>query len=352
MSETMKAVKMVEDFDLQSGRPGKVGIVEVSKPKIVNNDDVMIKIAYSSICGSDPHILHGAYPEARAPRSMEHELAGTVVELGTKANAKGLKIGDRVTGDFSYPCHACEYCQAGLPQFCLHRFRNGSGQSEYIVWREGQVYRVDDSLSLKQAALAEPFNIAFHAVEMADIKFGSSIVILGAGGIGLLAVAAAKRCGAVKITVVEPVETKRRLAIELGADYAIDPASSNMMEQIKEITKGFGFNAVLETSGNIRSAESSFSYAAKQGHIVYMAMYKVDYNLPVNMFRQFYQNEIRLQGMFLAQGSFRRSLAVLATLNLEKVISRLYKLDECVQAYEDQVSGKYAKLMFEIAPDK
>jgi (R,R)-butanediol dehydrogenase/meso-butanediol dehydrogenase/diacetyl reductase/L-iditol 2-dehydrogenase len=352
MAETMKAVRMITDFDLEKGIPAKVGLMQVPKPELVSGEDVLIKIAYSSICGSDPNILRGAFPDARAPRPMGHELSGTIEALGPKAAAsKGLKAGDRVTGDFIFPCHSCEYCQRGMPQFCTNRYINGSGQAEYIVWREGQVYKVPDSLSLKQAALAEPFNISFHAVEIADMKAGNSVAVMGAGGIGLMVTAVAARCGASSITVFEPVEAKRELAKKLGADYVIDPINEDPVERAMEITGGFGFNAILESSGNSASAITALKTAAKQAHIVYMSMYKSDFDLPLNLFQYCYHNELRIQGMYLAQGSFKRSLSMLGKMNLEPLISKLYKLEDCVTAYEDQVSGKYAKLMFEVCPE-
>jgi (R,R)-butanediol dehydrogenase/meso-butanediol dehydrogenase/diacetyl reductase/L-iditol 2-dehydrogenase len=348
----MKAVRMVEDFDLKTGKAGAVGLMEVPKPTLSHDEEVLIKVAYSSICGSDPNILRGAFPDARAPRPMGHELSGTIEALGPKAVAKGFKVGDRVTGDFIFPCHSCEYCQSGMTQFCTNRYINGSGQAEYIVWREGQVFKIPDALSLKQAALSEPFNISFHAVEIADMKNGSSVAISGAGGIGLMLTAVAARCGASSITVFEPVKAKRDLALRLGADYVVDPVNENPVERAKEITRGFGFNVVLESSGNSNSAKIALEIAAKQAHIVYMSMYKTDFDLPLNLFTHCYHNEIRIQGMFWAQGSFKRSLSMLAKLDIEPIISKLYKLEDCVEAYDDQISGKYAKLMFEVAPEK
>jgi 2-desacetyl-2-hydroxyethyl bacteriochlorophyllide A dehydrogenase len=345
-TKNMKAVMLVKDFNPETGQLGEVDCLTVPVPKLINDDDVLIKVAYASICGSDPNVLKGLFPD-HAPCPIGHEVSGTIEELGPKAKKLGWKVGDRVTGNFYLSCGACEYCHNGMGQFCPNAIGKVGAQAQYIVWSASQLYKLPDSVDLLVGTFAEPFNIALHAIEVADMKLGARLAISGAGGIGLMLVQLAKISGASQVTVIEPVQSKRELALELGADYAIDPINDDVLAKTAEITNGFGFNVVIEASGNSKAAETALQIAAKQGHVVYFSMYNMDYNLPVNLYKYCYHNEIRIQGMFLAQNSFARAVAMLSRINFKPLIDKIYSLEDCKQAYADQMSGKYAKLVFD-----
>jgi (R,R)-butanediol dehydrogenase/meso-butanediol dehydrogenase/diacetyl reductase/L-iditol 2-dehydrogenase len=313
-----------------------------------NDEDVLIKIAYSSICGSDPHLLTGllAVP---VPSGCGHEMSGTVVALGKDATKKGLKVGDKVTGNFLRFCGACHYCRSGKEQFCTSpKVEEMQGtQAEYIVWNEAQVFKIPDGVDLLEATLSEPLAIAVRAVEKADISLGDAVAISGGGGIGLMAAQLCKMAGASSVTVIEPVAEKRKLALVLGADYTIDPIHDDVVGKVKEITQGRGLNALLESSGNAKAAETALKLMDKGGHIVYFSMYPGTYELPLNLFEHCYHNEIRIDGMFLAGYAFPAAVAMLPRMNLKPLVSKVYALEDCVQAYADQMSGKYAKLIFD-----
>ena len=342
----MKAVLVVKDFNPQTGEPGEVDCLEVPTPEPVKDDDVLIKVAYASICGSDPNVLKGLFPD-RAPCPIGHEMAGTIADLGPRAKELGWWVGDRITGNFFQSCGACEYCHDNMGQFCPEAVGKVGTQAEYIVWSASQLYRLPDSVDLLTGTLSEPFNIALHAIETADMKLGARVAISGGGGIGLMLVQLARLAGASEVTIFEPVQSKRELALALGADHAVDPVGGDAIAETAEITGGRGFNAVLEASGNPKAAETAIKIADKQGHIVYFAMYPKEYELPVNLYQHCYHNELRIQGMFLGQYSFARSVAMLPRVNLKPLIEKIYPLEECKQAYADQMSGKYVKLVFD-----
>ena len=344
----MKAVMLVQAGDLKTGQLGRIECQSVPEPGLRNDEDVLIRIAYSSICGSDPHLLTGLL-EAPVPSGCGHEMSGTVVALGKAATKKGLEVGDRVTGNFLRFCGACHYCRSGKEQFCTSpKVDEMQGtQAEYVVWNEAQVFKIPEGVDLLDATLSEPLAIAVRAVEKANISLGDNVAISGCGGIGLMAVQLCRMAGASSVTVLEPVAAKRRLALEVGADYAIDPVGDDVAGHVKEITLGRGFNAVLESSGNTKAAETALKLLDKGGHIVYFSMYPGDYELPLNLFEHCYHNEIRIDGMFLAAYAFPAAVAMLPRMNLKPLISRIYSLDDCVQAYADQMSGQYAKLVFD-----
>lgn len=342
----MKTVMIVKDYNKETGALGEIECLDIPQPKVVNDDDVLVKVAYSSVCGSDPNMLKGMLP-IKVPRPLGHEFSGIIEDLGPKATKSGLKVGDRVTGDFQQTCGVCDYCRNGLSQFCANTINRTSAQSQYLVWSEAQIFKLPDSLNLLEATLAEPFTIALHAMEKADMKLGAKVAISGGGGIGLMLVQLAKLIGASQVTLLEPVESKRKLALSLGADYAIDSINENVTEITAEITHGLGFDVIIESSGNSKAAETALEISAKGGHIVYFSMYKTDYNLPLNLFNYCYHRELRIQGMYLAQGSFPRAIAMLPRMNFKPLIQKIYSLDECKLAYADQMSGNYAKIVFD-----
>lgn len=342
----MKAVLLVKDYDKATNTMGEIDCREIEKPKIVHDDDVLIKVAYASICGSDPNLLKGLF-SFKAPFQWGHEFSGTVEALGPGTGKKGLKAGDRVTGNFYKTCGVCHYCRNMMEQFCPYPEENPKAQAQYFVLRESQVYAIPDSVDLMDATLIEPFAIAVRAMERADIRIGQRIAISGGGGIGLMLAQLAKNAGASKVAVIEPVERKRRLALAMGADAAIDPFSENLAEKSAALTKGYGFDAVIEASGNTKAAESCLQIAGRGGTIVYISMYDMDYNLPLNLFQYCHHQEITIKGMFLAQLAFERAVEMMARMNFRPLISKIYSLDECKQAYEDQMSGQYAKLVFD-----
>ena len=116
-TKNSKAVMLVKDYNPERGQLGEVDCLNVPVPKLVNDDDVLIKVAYASICGSDPNVLKGLFPD-RAPCPIGHEVSGTIKELGPKAKKLGWKVGDRVTGNFYQTCGACDYCHTGMGKYC------------------------------------------------------------------------------------------------------------------------------------------------------------------------------------------------------------------------------------------
>jgi len=343
----MKAVVLNKLYDAETGEFGQVACCDMPMPEMVNDDDILIKIAYASICGSDPHALKGFFPNKKLMSIVGHEVSGTVEKLGPKATKKGLKVGDKVTGNFFLPCGTCWFCDNELEQFCKNgEYKNGT-MAEYIVWRESQVYKLPDDVDLAQAALVEPFAMATHAVELADMKIGSRVAVSGGGGIGLMLVQLLKLCGASSVTLIEPIESKRRLALETGADFVIDPAKEDVEARASEITGNIGFDAILESSGNGGAAETCLKIARPGANILYMAMYPIGFHLPYDLLKYSFNKELKLQGMYLAQEAFPSAIAMLPRMNLKPLISKIFPLNECVQAYEAAMSGECIKVLFD-----
>jgi len=346
----MRLVACVEQGNPEKKTMGRVECIEWPKPQIKDPEDVLIRIMYSSICGSDPHVLTGHFP-APLPKGLGHEMSGIVEELGSGATKNGLKAGDRVTGNFVKYCGTCYYCRNGLENLCSVTFDGfAPTQTEYVVWHESQVHKIPDEVELMDAALTEPTAISLHMVEQAQVKIGSRVAISGAGGLGLLVLQLVRIYGASAVTIIEPSKEKRELAKTLGADFVVDPLNEDVVVRAMEITQGLGYNATFETSVSLQAAEMSLAITGRAGHVVYCAKYPKDVRLSLHLFRDCYFGEKHIHGSLMNAYSYSRTVSLLPRLNLRAMIQRVYTLEQCKEAYDDQLSGKFAKIVFECQP--
>jgi (R,R)-butanediol dehydrogenase/meso-butanediol dehydrogenase/diacetyl reductase len=340
--KTIACVKVGSLKDPDEKKRGRVGVVDMPEQE-VGDEDVKIKIAYCSICGSDPHVIEGIFG-LTPPFGLGHEVSGTVVELGKNATKKGLKIGDKVAGNFLKFCGTCYYCRNGKEQFCEHAV-NRPCMAKFVVWHESQVCKVPDEMSLEKACLLEPVAIAVRIADKTNIKIGQRVAISGGGPIGLLTLQALKMSGATSLTLIEPIENRRKLGLELGADDIIDPVKQNVIEEGHKITDGIGFDVVIEASGSPKAAHAACEIAARGGTVLYVAMFPASYEMPVNLYDKYYWRELTVSGIFVAPYSFPRALQILPRFNLDPFISKIFTIDQAEEAFAAQVTGKYIKIL-------
>lgn len=332
----------LKDPDLEAR--GAVGVLEVEEHP-VGPHDVKIKVAYCSICGSDPHLAEGIFG-TDVPIPLGHEVSGVIVELGEKATTKGLKVGDRVAGNFVHFCGTCYYCQNKQQQFCTNLDEyNRPGMAETIVWNEAQVYKLPDSVSLKEGCLLEPVSVAVRVMDKAEPKIGQRVAIIGAGPIGLLTLQLIKKMGATTLTMVEPIADRRALAKEYGADHTIDPIAQNLNEVAMELTNSLGYDIVIDCSGSVKAIEPLPEITAKGGKLIFAAMYPGDYEFPLNIYQYCYANELTITGLFVAPYTYPRAAQILPTLNLDAFTGAVYDIDDAVEAFDAHMSGKYPKVL-------
>ena len=307
MKKTVCVTKIGNMKDPDPEKRGKV--TTMLQPDLeVGPTDVKIRVAYCSICGSDPHIAGGIFPQRVVPFGLGHEVSGVVEALGEKAVIKGLKVGDRVAGNFLKACGSCYYCNNGQPQFCQHAKdeADSPGMSEYVVWDESQVWKVPDSVGLDEACLLEPVSIAVRISDKAAMKVGSRVAIQGGGPIGLLTLQVLKMNGASSLTLIEPIASRRELALQLGAEHVIDPSSQDVVKECMKITNGMGYDVVVEASGFAPAAQIPLMIAANGGKLLYVAMFPADYCLPLNLYQYCYQKELTITGTIVAPYAFPR----------------------------------------------
>ncbi len=343
----MKAVYVTKAFDPQTGTPGEVQCIETARPRVAAPDDVLIRVAYASLCGSDAHYIKDNLFSLPVPFPAGHELSGVIEDLGPAAEAAGLRRGDHVTGDFVLSCGHCEACRLGMGQFCSSPHVNGAAQAEYIVWKAAQVYRLPPELPLLEASLFEPFTIAVGAMDRAGLKLGQRVFVLGAGSIGQMLLHLSARSGASLVGTSVRTAWKRELALTMGADFAVDPTAESLTGRVMQETQGRGFDVVLESSGNLECARQALDIVRPGGTVVFLSYYPPGSVLPIDLYQTVVTKELTLKGMQLAQNSWTRALALFPKMDLRPLISNVYPLEDCQQAYRDLVSGQYLKLVLD-----
>lgn len=351
----MKAVCVTRTFDEQTKTPGAVECLEVEKPRITDPDDVLIRIAYASICGSDVHyikdnLLSDLFPSV--PFQVGHEVSGIIEDLGSKAAEKGLRIGDHVTGNFVLECGHCEACRNGERQFCKEPYVNGSAQAEYIVWKADQTFKISPTIPLDEAALIEPFNIAVGAMHRSGFKSSDTAFVLGAGSIGQMLIQLLKKSGASMVGASARTASKRDMALKMGADFVVDSVNQNIFEEVSYQTDSRGYDIVFEMSGNAECAAQAMEIVRPGGCIVMVSYYPPGTKIQIELFEKIVSKGITIKGLQLAQNSWIQSLKLFPGMDFRPLISKIYPLEECKQAYQDLVSGKYMKILFSCMKNK
>lgn len=329
-----------------------IDLMDLPEPQIVEPDDVKIRVKYCGICGSDLHVLRKEFETNFGDipyRQTGHEACGIITELGEKATSKGLKVGDRVVYYYNTHCGKCFYCRSGKEQFCENMKLNFNAMADYIVANEQSVFKIPDDLSMERAALIEPISVCLHGIDLADIKPGDSVLISGGGTMGLLLLQLAKRSGGTKLTLSEPIEKKRELALELGAEFVIDPTSQDLESEAVKITDGRGFDIVIECSGAARACEPAYNVVGRGGRMEFFAaLYPRTYDFPLNLQKAFFKEVTIIGGVFQSPYTFPRAIEMAKHLELDKIYENgIYKVGEYSKAYESQLSGKGIKTLID-----
>ncbi|MGP7815220.1 zinc-dependent alcohol dehydrogenase [Glutamicibacter soli] len=342
--KTVAVTKIGSLRDPNADSRGRIGLVEFPEPKL-GPEDVRIRVAYSAICGSDPHLAEGFFG-TDVPIGLGHELSGVVEALGGKAQYNGLKIGDRVAGNFLRFCGICTPCRGGHQQFCEHiQDYNRPGMAETVTWHESQVYKLPDNVSLLKGCLLEPTSVAVRIADKANIKVGDRVAICGGGPIGQLALQVLKMSGATSLTLIEPIAKRREMALKNGADAVIDPFTQDQHQRTMELTDGVGFDVVIDASGAKHAVAGLLDIAGKGATVVYGAMYPHDYEMPLNISDYLYLKELTLTGVFVSPYAFPRALQILPHLRVDELTNVVFDLQNAEEAFSAHISGDHPKIV-------
>jgi L-iditol 2-dehydrogenase len=323
----------------------KMVIREVSMP-VALDDQVIVKMEYVGICGSDVHYFHdgrcGDYV-VHGDFILGHECAGTVVETGK--NVKSLKIGDRVALEPGITCGLCEFCKTGRYNLCpdvqfLATPPVQGCYENYIAFPENMSFKLPDGISTKEGALIEPLAVGMHAAGQGNIKLGDSVVILGAGCIGLVTLLSCKAYGATDITVVDVEQKRLDFAMKLGATRVINAREKDAVVELDKLTNGMGTEKVFEAAGSsITIAQTP--YLVKQGGTIVLvglsSQEKLEYN-----FAKIMAKEATVKSVFRYRNIYPQAIAAVADgkINVSDIITHEFNFDDIQNAFDSVIHNK------------
>ena len=311
--------------------------------------EVVIKNMVCGVCGTDVHIFHGepGSADVTPPVVLGHEYSGEVVEVGEGVTA--LKPGDHVTVDPNIYCGECVYCRNGKKQLCetmqaVGVTRDG-GFGEYSLVPAAQAFKLGDSVPYEAGAMAEPVACCLHGIDLAGIKAGDRVCIVGGGAIGLIMLQLAKLSGASSLVLSEPNEKRRQVALSLGADAAIDPTAPDAGSAY-EAALGDGADVVIECVGNNAAVKSAFQLAKKGATIVLFSVPKVDATFDLPLF-DVYKKELTIKGSFVNPDTHERAVRLINSgkLDFTSIITHRFNLDQLPEAIAMQMSSESIKVV-------
>ncbi|NMC32752.1 MAG: zinc-binding alcohol dehydrogenase family protein [Veillonellaceae bacterium] len=241
---------------IQANKPGELRIVDRPEPTAPAADEAIVRIKAAGICGSDVHILHGKNPFAIYPRILGHEAAGEVAAIGSAVT--NVKVGDHVVIDNVFSCGKCYACRIGRPNVCSNVRVLGvhidGVFSELIKLPADHLYPVPADLPWELAATMEPYAIAAEAIDRGQVGAGDTVLICGAGPIGLVILQACKSLGA-RVLIMDIVDARLKAAAAMGADAVVNTKNTDLEAAVKEFTEGEGINVAMEATGVISILE-------------------------------------------------------------------------------------------------
>ncbi|MDR3247296.1 MAG: alcohol dehydrogenase catalytic domain-containing protein [Treponema sp.] len=252
--------------------PGVLKIVDRDEPKITKNNDVLIKVKRVGISGSDIRTFRGRNPPAVYPLVWGHELAGEVIDAGLAVT--NFRPGDRVAVEPILCCGTCRACRQGRRHECEQLRVMGvhvdGGCQEYVVVPDVNVFALPPDLPWDEAVLIEPFTIGVHAAYRGGVRPNDTVLIMGAGTVGISAAQMAKLAGATVI-VTGGAEDNLAYAKSRGVDYTINPKHGNILTQLREITGGKGATVVIGAERGWNSPEETAAFCSAAGRVVEIA---------------------------------------------------------------------------------
>ena len=311
----------------------KLEVTDLDGPK-PGPEELLIRVAACGICGSDVHGYDGSTGRRIPPIVMGHEAAGTVVAVGSAAG--GFSPGDRVTFDSTVYCGVCDFCRAGDVNLCNDRqvigvscgdYSRAGAFAEYLTVPARVAYHLPDELSFPEAAMLEAVSVALHGVKVAEMKGNETVLVIGAGMIGLLLLQSARSRSveSMRVFVSDVDPTRLMLASNMGAEETFLASGSNLTEEIMKRTKGRGVDIVLEAVGHNETIATAIDCVRKGGTVVLVGNISPQVNLPL---QKVVSRQIRLQGSCASAGEYPEAMKLMAAgkINVASLITAVAPL--------------------------
>lgn len=341
---------------LQAVAPGVGQFVELPTPE-PQNDEVLVKIRYCGICGTDYALFSGnsgfvKNNQATYPIRLGHEWSGVVEKVGSGVTR--VKAGDRVVGDNFISCGSCPACQRGDFGNCSARMNVGTidpcwpgAFAEYYLLPERHVYKLADHVSLKEASLCEPLSIAYGGIKCVDITSDSIVVVIGTGSIGMSAAALARQRGAGQVYMLGRNDFKLEKAMELGITGTVNSSKEDPEAALLRLTGGRYADYILECSGNAKAFHQCVTLAARTGKIALIGFYEQ----AISGFDidTFVAKELHMVGIMGEFGNIETVAGIMAEhdLRMSGIITDVVPFADCMDAFSPESTSKIIKTLVE-----
>ena len=333
-----------------------IKIREIEKPQ-VGETQVLVKIETCAICTWEQRVYSGV-KEVPFPFVGGHELAGEIVEMGHKVDARTLSIGDKVVFGTNLACGQCYQCITGNEQNCEYfnhsqklegtPYRGLGGFAEYILADSKRVFRINN-VSSDIATLVEPVSCVVHSVESADLAFGETVMVVGCGIMGLIHVQLALKKGCV-VVAVDQKQERLDLAKEFGAHYIVNNSMENLDDVIMRITNEKGVNAIFNTVFVSKLAQELQPLLAINGRQVLYSSFYPDNPMTISP-DTLHKRATRIIGTANSNSrDFIRSIALIENniINLKPFIGRIIDFDNIEEALELSLTQEYYRVVIKM----
>jgi len=336
-------------------KPYTFEYIDVPDPT-VGDEDVLVRVKACGICGSDVAGHTGKTGRRLPPLIMGHEAAGIVEKVGPKVT--GFAPGDRICFDSTVYCNQCSACQQGLFNRCVKRqvlgvsvpeFKRDGAFAELLAVPHWICARLPDNMSFVHASLLEPASIGTHAASRVPITAGDTIVVLGAGTIGLFILQAARLRSAGTVIASDINDFRLDLAKRVGADICVNSHKADLKQEILKRTEGRGADVVFEAVGFGETFRQAVSVARAGGQIV--AVGNLQKEIEINL-QELVSRELTFTGSYASSGEFRTCIGLIASgqINVAPLVSEVLPLQEGPAAFQRLLGGKENLLKIVLEP--
>ena len=328
-------------------KPGKIELREVKSPR-PSKGDVLVKIKTALTCGTDLKAFLRGHPMIPMPGVFGHEFSGVVAEVGK--GVQRFKKGDEIMAVHSAPCLECKYCKKRAYNLCekIMWTKVLGAFAEYILLPPHVVrhnaFHKPKNITFEEASFLEPLSCVVHGIEPLDIKKGDSVLVIGAGSIGLLHLLCLKAKGAI-VAATDINAERLKIAKKLDADFTFKPET--IETNLKKIASGIGFDYVFECTGTPEVWDASVNYVRRGGTVILFGGCKSGTTVTYDTYRLHY-DEITLKGVFhYTPADVKKAYTLIGEekLGLSRLISGSYPLRDIEKAFNKLAKGtgiKYA----------
>ncbi len=324
---------------------GQMGYTERKIPT-VKAGEVLVKLEYVGICGSDMHYYEtgriGDYI-VEPPFVLGHEPGGVVVEVGE--GVTHLVIGDKVALEPGKTCGKCRFCREGKYNLCPDVIFFATPPvdgvfQEYVAHEADLCFKLPEGVDTLEGALIEPLAVGFHAAKQGEAQAGQSAIVFGAGCIGLVTMMALKACGVDYVYVVDIMEKRLEKALELGATGVINGMKEDVLERAKELTKGEGFDLAIETAGTEITTNQSIQVVRKGSNVVLVGYGKT--GMMDTMMSLAMDKELTFKTVFRYRHIYPMAIEAVKSgkVDLKGIVTHTFEFDDIQNAMDRSVKEK------------